>query len=134
MSATSAKSNAAPAHQAAQEASPKTAKLFKNGRSQAVRLPKEFRFEGNEVAIRRNAETGEVILTERLDQPALSFNEWLALYDAIPVDAPEEAYAKLPPAPGNLTTEQLFKIFDRTQYAEDFFERHTSMPRDLDLF
>ena len=30
-----------------------TAKLFRNGRSQAVRLPKEFRFEGDEVNIRR---------------------------------------------------------------------------------
>lgn len=31
----------------------KTAKLFKNGQSQAVRLPQEFRFEGREVYIRR---------------------------------------------------------------------------------
>lgn len=31
----------------------RTAKLFQNGRSQAVRLPKEFRFEGTEVRIRR---------------------------------------------------------------------------------
>ena len=31
----------------------KTAKLFKNGESQAVRLPKEFRFEGTEVLIQR---------------------------------------------------------------------------------
>lgn len=31
----------------------KTAKLFRNGDSQAVRLPKEFRFEGSEVLIRR---------------------------------------------------------------------------------
>jgi antitoxin VapB len=30
----------------------KTAKLFRNGRSQAVRLPREFRFEGDEVLIR----------------------------------------------------------------------------------
>jgi antitoxin VapB len=30
-----------------------TAKLFKTGRSQAVRLPKEYRFEGEEVYIRR---------------------------------------------------------------------------------
>jgi len=30
----------------------KTAKLFKNGDSQAVRLPKEFRFTGNEVLIK----------------------------------------------------------------------------------
>lgn len=34
-----------------------TAKLFMNGRSQAVRLPKEFRFEGEEVAIRREGES-----------------------------------------------------------------------------
>ena len=31
----------------------KTAKLFKNGDSQAVRLPKEFRFAGGEVLIKR---------------------------------------------------------------------------------
>lgn len=37
-----------------------TAKLFKSGRSQAVRLPKEFRFEGKEVRIRR--EGARVIL------------------------------------------------------------------------
>jgi antitoxin VapB len=31
----------------------KTAKLFKNGESQAVRLPREFRFNGDEVFIKR---------------------------------------------------------------------------------
>lgn len=31
----------------------RTAKLFQNGQSQAVRLPKEFRFEGDEVLIQR---------------------------------------------------------------------------------
>lgn len=31
----------------------KTAKLFQNGQSQAVRLPKEFRFEGDEVFIKK---------------------------------------------------------------------------------
>ncbi len=30
-----------------------TAKLFNNGRSQAVRLPKEFRFSGDEVYIKK---------------------------------------------------------------------------------
>lgn len=29
------------------------AKIFKNGRSQAVRLPKEFRFKGDEVKIKK---------------------------------------------------------------------------------
>lgn len=35
----------------------KTAKLFQNGQSQAVRLPKEFRFEGDEVIIKRSGNT-----------------------------------------------------------------------------
>lgn len=41
------------------------AKLFTNGRSQAVRLPAAFRFEGDEVFIRRNPETGDVVLSAR---------------------------------------------------------------------
>ncbi len=44
---------------------PKTAKLFRNGRSQAVRLPVEYRFEGSEVYVRRDAATGDVILSRR---------------------------------------------------------------------
>ena len=42
-----------------------TAKLFMNGRSQAVRLPAEFRFDGTEVFIRRDPITGDVILSQR---------------------------------------------------------------------
>lgn len=34
----------------------KRAKLFKNGQSQAVRLPKEFRFEGDEVFVQQTAD------------------------------------------------------------------------------
>ena len=41
------------------------AKLFKNGRSQAVRLPAEFRFAENEVYIRRDPVSGEVVLSRR---------------------------------------------------------------------
>jgi antitoxin VapB len=40
-----------------------TAKLFKHGGSQAVRLPKAFRFEGTEVAIEKRG--NEVILTPK---------------------------------------------------------------------
>lgn len=36
-----------------------TAKLFENGRSQAVRLPKEFRFSGNEVGINK---IGDIVI------------------------------------------------------------------------
>ena len=42
-----------------------TAKLFMNGRSQAVRLPAEFRFEGKEVFIRRDSDTGDVVLSRK---------------------------------------------------------------------
>ena len=47
-----------------------TAKLFKTGRSQAVRLPKDFRFEGDEVRIRRE---GTAVILE----PLSSDWQWL---------------------------------------------------------
>src|SRR4029077_16552531 len=43
----------------------RTAKLFRNGRSQAVRLPSDYRFEGSEVFVRRDPATGDVILSRR---------------------------------------------------------------------
>ena len=39
-----------------------TAKLFINGRSQALRLPVAYRFDAKEVFIRRDPSTGDVIL------------------------------------------------------------------------
>lgn len=42
-----------------------TAKVFLNGRSQAVRLPAAFRFDSDEVFIRRDALTGDVILSRK---------------------------------------------------------------------
>ena len=44
---------------------PRTAKLFRNGRSQAVRLPAKYRFEESEVYVRRDPATGDVILSRR---------------------------------------------------------------------
>jgi len=52
----------------------KTAKLFKNGRSQAVRLPKEFRFEGTQVFIKRVGNT--VVLIPDQDS-------WQTLFDSL---------------------------------------------------
>ena len=43
-----------------------TAKLFKHGRSQAVRLPKEFRMPGTQVRVRR---VGRAVLLEPVDVP-----------------------------------------------------------------
>jgi antitoxin VapB len=41
------------------------AKLFTNGRSQAVRLPAAYRFDTKEVFIRQDSETGDVILSRK---------------------------------------------------------------------
>ena len=40
-----------------------TAKIFLNGRSQAVRIPAQYRFDGDEVYVRRDEATGDVILS-----------------------------------------------------------------------
>ena len=47
-----------------------TAKLFENGRSQAVRLPKEYRFEGDEVSINK---VGDIVILAPKD------NKWAGL-------------------------------------------------------
>jgi len=39
----------------------KTAKIFRNGQSQAVRLPKEFRFEDSEVFIKKSGNVVQLI-------------------------------------------------------------------------
>ena len=60
------------------------AKIFQSGRSQAVRLPKEFRFEGSEVYIRRDPKTGDVVLSRKPD----SCNELFTMdtLSAVPAD------------------------------------------------
>lgn len=68
----------------------KTAKLFTNGGSQAVRLPAEFRFEGDEVYIRRDPRTGNVILSAR---PELSWVEFIALRHQLG-ELPEGAFTE----------------------------------------
>ena len=58
-----------------------TAKLFMHGRSQAVRLPKEFRFEGKEVRVRRVAD-GVLLQPMKFDLDA-----WFARLDALREEA-----------------------------------------------
>jgi antitoxin VapB len=53
-----------------------TAKLFTHGRSQAVRLPKEFRFEGKEVRVTK---VGDKVIIESMESGAMPW----ALIDAI---------------------------------------------------
>ena len=52
----------------------KTAKLFRNGQSQAVRLPKEFRFECEEVFIKKVGNTVVLIPTS---------HSWESLFDSL---------------------------------------------------
>ena len=65
-----------------------TAKLFSNGRSQAVRLPAEYRFEGSEVYVRRDPDTGDVILSRRPE----SWQEYFDLLKTL--DIPEDFLAE----------------------------------------
>jgi antitoxin VapB len=67
----------------------KTAKLFHNGRSQAVRLPAEFRFEGTEVNIRRDPITGDVILSPNRKR-AETWKDFLEFTTRLRAQAPEE--------------------------------------------
>jgi antitoxin VapB len=69
----------------------RTAKLFKNGRSQAVRLPAEFRFEGDEVQIRRDPETGDVILSPLNKSVA----DWLEAHERLLASMTEEERKEL---------------------------------------
>jgi antitoxin VapB len=71
----------------------RTAKLFRNGRSQAVRLPSEYRFEGAEVYVRRDPATGDVILSRRPD----SWRDFFELMKT--VDVPEAFLADRKDAP-----------------------------------
>jgi antitoxin VapB len=62
----------------------KTAKLFKNGRSQAVRLPKEFRFEGTEMENRRDTAVGAVApLPSAEERKKMSWTELFAVWDSL---------------------------------------------------
>lgn len=56
------------------------AKLFQNGQSQAVRLPKEFRFEGDSVAIKR---VGKAVVLLPYNEP------WETLFDALGQFSPD---------------------------------------------
>jgi antitoxin VapB len=71
------------------------AKLFQNGQSQAVRLPKNFRFEGDSVVIKR---VGKAVVLLPYNEPWDTLLESLSLFSSdfmdersrLPVDIREE--------------------------------------------
>jgi antitoxin VapB len=77
----------------------KFAKLFRNGSSQAVRLPREFRFQGDKVRIRRSGKC--VVLEPLIADP----EEWLAALKRIPEDPDFMAQRNQPRTPKR----QIFK-------------------------
>jgi antitoxin VapB len=56
-----------------------TAKLFMHGRSQAVRLPKEFRFDGAAVRV---SKVGEKVILEPLEPQPFDIKAWRTKLDA----------------------------------------------------
>lgn len=76
---------------------PKDAKLFWNGRSQAVRLPKEFRFPGDRVRVSR---MGAGVLLEPVPVAKKeTVEEWFARIDALKGDPIFPEGRKQNPAP-----------------------------------
>jgi antitoxin VapB len=63
-----------------------TAKIFMHGRSQAVRLPKEFRLPGAEARVSRQ---GNKVILEPIDAPAYDPSAFWAKIDALRGEFPE---------------------------------------------
>ncbi len=76
-----------------------TAKVFWSGRSQAVRLPKEFRFEGKEVRVRRD---GKAVILEPVE------DEW-AWLDRITGPLSQEFLDALEEDPGEQPERPIFE-------------------------
>jgi antitoxin VapB len=57
-----------------------TAKLFMHGRSQAVRLPKEFRLPGKEVRV---SKVGDKVILEPIEKPKFDAEAFWAKIDAL---------------------------------------------------
>jgi antitoxin VapB len=72
----------------------KTAKIFMHGRSQAVRLPKEFRLPGTEARV---SKVGDKVILEPIEKPPFDVKSWRAKLDALgardflPDGLPDEA-------------------------------------------
>jgi antitoxin VapB len=66
-----------------------TAKIFATGRSQAVRLPLEFRFDVAEVFIRHDPNTGDVVLSRKP-------TDWQGLLDVVAMNAQDDLLIERP--------------------------------------
>ena len=74
-----------------------TAKIFRNGQSQAIRLPKEYRFEGSKVYLKRMG-NAVVLIPEHdswqplIDSLTMFSDDFMAERNQPPVQAREDAF------------------------------------------
>jgi virulence-associated protein VagC len=94
----------------------KTAKLFRNGNSQAVRLPQEFRFQGDEVRIRKE---GDAVVLEPV---ITNTKEWFAAMDR---HTGSDAFA------GNWRGQRKSRLESVFEEANELPAGHKRMRRDL---
>ena len=71
----------------------RSAKLFRNGRSQAVRIPREFEFPGKDVIIRKE---GDKLIIESTAKPKDTLAEWLATLEPL-----DEEFPQIPDLPAD---------------------------------
>lgn len=83
-------------------------KIFMNGRSQAIRLPKSYRFDGKEVYIRRDPKTGDVILSKK----SIEWSDWEEFFRSVAAD--RKKYPE--------------------QFANFLIDRDQGLPQERDLF
>ncbi len=116
-----------------------TAKLFMNGPSQAVRLPVNYRFDCEEVYIRKDPESGDVIISRK---PG-SWDDFFNLPENI--DVPEDFMTKRDnedPESGDViisrkpgSWDDFFNLLEDIDVPEDFMtKRDNDIPQDRDLF
>jgi antitoxin VapB len=92
----------------------KTAKIFRNGNSQAIRLPREFRFPGDEVRIRRE---GDAVVLE----PMISnVKDWFAAIDQ---------YAGSDAFEGNWRNQRKARLPSVLEEADELHARHQRLRR-----
>lgn len=76
------------------------ARIFKNGGSQAIRIPAQWRFDSEEVFVRFDEQMNALVITERDPKPMQNFFALASQYGAPDQDWPELAPETHAPVPG----------------------------------
>ena len=77
------------------------ARVFRNGRSRAIRIPKEFEFEGDEVTIRKEPDGTLTLVPDKRKMSPRELVDWLRAQPPLDEELPE--IEDLPPDPFDLS-------------------------------